>query len=92
MLAALRFEGSVSLYEAPPPLSVLKWETIHFQASLFRFNSTYKADFCVPRLVDELFKEANVKSNGTVNYEEFTQMVTLPPVDYWSFSHDGEFI
>lgn len=33
-------------------------------------------------LVDELFKEANVKSNGRINYEEFTQMVTLPPVDY----------
>lgn len=35
-------------------------------------------------LVDELFKEGNIKSNGIVNYKEFTQMVTLPPVDYWS--------
>lgn len=33
-------------------------------------------------LVDELFKEGNIKSNGIVNYKEFTQMVTLPPVDY----------
>lgn len=32
--------------------------------------------------VDELFKEANIKLNGNVNYEEFTQMVMLPPVDY----------
>lgn len=32
--------------------------------------------------VDELFREANVKSNGVINYEEFTRMVTLPPVDY----------
>lgn len=37
-------------------------------------------------LVDELFKEANIKLNGKVNYEEFTQMVTLPPVDYWSYN------
>lgn len=32
--------------------------------------------------VDKLFKEANVKSDGKVHYEEFTRMVTLPPVDY----------
>lgn len=40
---------------------------------------------CFLFLVDELFREAKVKSNGIVNYEEFTQMVTLPPVDYWFF-------
>lgn len=34
--------------------------------------------------VDDLFKEANVKPNGIINYEEFTRMVTLPPVDYWT--------
>ena len=33
-------------------------------------------------LVDDLFKEANIKSNGTVNYEVLTRMMTLPPVDY----------
>ncbi|XP_024152102.1 calmodulin-like protein 4a [Oryzias melastigma] len=32
--------------------------------------------------VDELFREANVRPNGVINYEEFTRMVTLPPVDY----------
>lgn len=39
---------------------------------------------CFPSfvLVDDLFKEANIRLNGNVNYEEFTQMVVLPPVDY----------
>ncbi|KPP77793.1 calmodulin-like protein 4-like [Scleropages formosus] len=32
--------------------------------------------------VDELFREANVGPDGYVRYEEFTRMVTLPPVDY----------
>ncbi|RVE74240.1 hypothetical protein OJAV_G00020090 [Oryzias javanicus] len=32
--------------------------------------------------VDELFREANVRPSGVINYEEFTRMVTLPPVDY----------
>lgn len=32
--------------------------------------------------VDDLFKEANVGSDGFVHYEEFARMVTLPPVDY----------
>lgn len=36
-----------------------------------------------PSPVDELFKEGNIKSNGIVKYDEFTQMVMLPPVDYW---------
>lgn len=35
-----------------------------------------------PSPVDELFKEANIKSNGIVKYEEFTQRVMLPAVDY----------
>lgn len=35
-----------------------------------------------PSPVDELFKEGNIKSNGIVKYDEFTQMVMLPPVDY----------
>lgn len=33
--------------------------------------------------VNELFKEANVGPDGLIRYEEFTRMVTLPPVDYW---------
>lgn len=53
------------------------------QTARFLVRPTSKAVFFVFLvLVDELFKEANVKSNGIVNYEEFTQMVTLPPVDY----------
>uniref|UniRef100_A0AAY4BAP5 EF-hand domain-containing protein n=1 Tax=Denticeps clupeoides TaxID=299321 RepID=A0AAY4BAP5_9TELE len=32
--------------------------------------------------VDDLFSEANVGPDGRVHYEEFTRMVTLPPVDY----------
>ncbi|XP_037550355.1 calmodulin-like protein 4 [Nematolebias whitei] len=36
----------------------------------------------VNKIMDDLFKEANVKPNGIINYEEFTRMVTLPPVDY----------
>lgn len=39
----------------------------------------------LPRLVDDLFREAHIKSNGIVKYEEFTAMLTLPPVDYWFF-------
>lgn len=38
--------------------------------------------FFLCAIVDELFKEANIRLNGNVNYEEFTQMVMLPPVDY----------
>lgn len=33
-------------------------------------------------LVDNLFKDANVGSDGRIYYEEFTKMVTLPTVDY----------
>lgn len=54
-----------------------------FQAALCPVKFTYKAVVFFP--VDELFKEAKVRSNGIINYEEFTQMVTLPPVDYWLF-------
>lgn len=49
-------------------------------SSLTFTNIAISSVFCV--LVDDLFKEANIKSNGVVNYEEFTQMVMLPPVDY----------
>ncbi|NXA05028.1 CALL4 protein, partial [Sapayoa aenigma] len=32
--------------------------------------------------VDELLKEAKVGPNGTINYEEFVQIICLPTVDY----------
>ncbi|XP_031704223.1 calmodulin-like protein 4a isoform X2 [Anarrhichthys ocellatus] len=54
----------------------------YIQASELRAKLTMLGEKLTNKEVDELFKEANVKSNGTVNYEEFTQMVTLPPVDY----------
>ncbi|XP_070688887.1 calmodulin-like protein 4a [Pempheris klunzingeri] len=54
----------------------------YIQASELRAKLTKLGEKLTDKEVDELFKEANVKSNGTVNYEEFTQMVTLPPVDY----------
>ncbi|KAL6113492.1 calml4 [Pungitius sinensis] len=52
------------------------------QASELRAKLTMLGEKLTNKEVDELFKEANVKSNGLINYEEFTQMVTLPPVDY----------
>ncbi|XP_029904265.1 calmodulin-like protein 4 [Myripristis murdjan] len=54
----------------------------YIQASELRAKLTKLGEKLTDKEVDELFREANVKSNGTVNYEEFTQMVTLPPVDY----------
>ncbi|KAK1890802.1 Calmodulin-like protein 4 [Dissostichus eleginoides] len=50
----------------------------YIQASELRAKLTMLGEKLTNKEVDELFKEANVKSNGTVNYEEFTQMVTLP--------------
>lgn len=52
--------------------------------SLFYLASQTAAGFLLSA-VDELFREANVRPNGVINYEEFTRMVTLPPVDYWVF-------
>ncbi|XP_061830905.1 calmodulin-like protein 4a [Nerophis lumbriciformis] len=52
------------------------------QASELRAKLTMLGEKLTNREVDDLFKEANIKSNGIVNYEEFTQMVILPPVDY----------
>ncbi|XP_061595449.1 calmodulin-like protein 4a [Cololabis saira] len=54
----------------------------YIPASELRAKLTKLGEKLTNKEVDELFKEANVKSNGTVKYEEFTQMVTLPPVDY----------
>uniref|UniRef100_A0A3B4T1V4 Calmodulin-like 4a n=2 Tax=Seriola TaxID=8160 RepID=A0A3B4T1V4_SERDU len=54
----------------------------YIQASELRAKLTMLGEKLTDKEVDELFKEANVKSNGTINYEDFTQMVTLPPVDY----------
>uniref|UniRef100_A0A673B9I4 Calmodulin-like 4a n=1 Tax=Sphaeramia orbicularis TaxID=375764 RepID=A0A673B9I4_9TELE len=54
----------------------------YIQASELRAKLTKLGEKLTHKEVDELFKEANVVSNGTINYEEFTQMVTLPPVDY----------
>ncbi|XP_054471165.1 calmodulin-like protein 4 [Anoplopoma fimbria] len=54
----------------------------YIQASELRAKLTLLGEKLTNKEVDELFKEANVKSNGSINYEDFTQMVTLPPVDY----------
>merc|ERR1712142_500625 len=51
------------------------------QASELRAKLTKLGEKLTDKEADDLFREANVKSNGTVNYEEFTRMVTLPPVD-----------
>lgn len=52
----------------------MKW-TLAYLMLLIMFSLLFLS-------VDDLFKEANVKFNGKVHYEEFTRMVTLPPVDY----------
>ncbi|TWW67769.1 Calmodulin-like protein 4 [Takifugu flavidus] len=52
------------------------------QASELRAKLTTLGEKLTNKEVDELFKEGNIKSNGIVNYKDFTQMVTLPPVDY----------
>uniref|UniRef100_H3CW02 Calmodulin-like protein 4 n=2 Tax=Tetraodon nigroviridis TaxID=99883 RepID=H3CW02_TETNG len=54
----------------------------YIQASELRAKLTTLGEKLTNKEVDELFKEGNIKSNGLVKYEEFTQMVTLPPVDY----------
>ncbi|KAM3877418.1 calmodulin-like protein 4a [Diretmus argenteus] len=54
----------------------------HIQASELRAKLTMLGEKLTNQEVDELFKEGKIKSNGTVNYEELTRMVTLPPIDY----------
>ncbi|XP_060767231.1 calmodulin-like protein 4a [Neoarius graeffei] len=51
-------------------------------ASELRAKLTSLGEKLTDKEVDELFKEANVGPDGKVDYEEFTRMVTLPPVDY----------
>ena len=33
--------------------------------------------------VDQIFREANIKPNGMVNYEEFVKIVCAPVPDYY---------
>ncbi|XP_030580314.1 calmodulin-like protein 4a [Archocentrus centrarchus] len=54
----------------------------YIPASELRAKLTMLGEKLTNKEVDELFQEAKIKSNGTVKYEEFTEMVTLPPVDY----------
>nr|XP_020461488.1 calmodulin-like protein 4 [Monopterus albus] len=54
----------------------------YIQASELRAKLTMLGEKLTNKEVDALFKEANIKSDGIVRYEEFTQIVTLPPVDY----------
>ncbi|KAF4090901.1 hypothetical protein AMELA_G00030960 [Ameiurus melas] len=54
----------------------------HVLASELRAKLTGLGEKLTDKEVDELFKEANVGRDGLVHYEEFTRMVTLPPVDY----------
>ncbi|XP_023652715.2 calmodulin-like protein 4 [Paramormyrops kingsleyae] len=51
-------------------------------ASELRAKLTGLGEKLTDREVDELFREANVGPDGRVHYEEFSKMVTLPPVDY----------
>ncbi|XP_066510115.1 calmodulin-like protein 4 [Hoplias malabaricus] len=51
-------------------------------ASELRAKLTGLGEKLTDKEVDELFKEANVGSDGLIYYEEFAKMVTLPPVDY----------
>ncbi|KAI4876810.1 hypothetical protein NFI96_013203 [Prochilodus magdalenae] len=51
-------------------------------ASELRAKLTGLGEKLTDKEVDELFKEANVGPDGLIRYEEFTKMVTLPPVDY----------
>nr|XP_061811308.1 calmodulin-like protein 4 [Nerophis lumbriciformis] len=54
----------------------------YIQASELRAKLTMLGEKLTAKEVDELFQEASITSSGIVNYEDFTEMVTLPPVDY----------
>ncbi|XP_020795018.1 calmodulin-like protein 4a [Boleophthalmus pectinirostris] len=54
----------------------------YIQATELRAKLTSMGEKLTHREVDELFREGNIKPNGTVNYKQFAEMVTLPPVDY----------
>ncbi|CAN9506579.1 unnamed protein product [Ophioblennius macclurei] len=54
----------------------------YIEAAALRAKLTQHGEKLSHKEVDDLFKEANVSSKGRINYEEFTKMVTLPPVDY----------
>ncbi|XP_061669970.1 calmodulin-like protein 4a isoform X2 [Syngnathoides biaculeatus] len=54
----------------------------YIQASELRAKLTMLGEKLTVKEVDDLFKEANIKPSGAVNYKAFTEMVTLPPVDY----------
>uniref|UniRef100_A0A8C6UDY0 Calmodulin-like 4a n=1 Tax=Neogobius melanostomus TaxID=47308 RepID=A0A8C6UDY0_9GOBI len=50
----------------------------YIPASELRAKLTTLGEKLSQREVDELFREAKVKPNGTINYVQFTEMVTLP--------------
>lgn len=54
----------------------------YIEASELRAKLTMLGEKLTNKEVDDLFREAHIKSNGIVKYEEFTAMLTLPPVDY----------
>ncbi|XP_047435852.1 calmodulin-like protein 4 [Mugil cephalus] len=54
----------------------------HIQASELRAKLTQLGEKLTNKEVDEIFSEANVQSNGIVKYEEFIDVVNLPPIDY----------
>ncbi|KAM8877240.1 calmodulin-like protein 4a isoform 2-T2 [Synchiropus picturatus] len=54
----------------------------YIPASELRTKLTKLGEKLTDKEVDELFREANIRTNGKVNYEQFTEMVLLPPVDY----------
>ena len=43
------------------------------------YDSTEPISFSV----DQIFREANIKPNGMVNYEEFVKIVCAPVPDYY---------
>uniref|UniRef100_A0AAV2LR05 Uncharacterized protein n=1 Tax=Knipowitschia caucasica TaxID=637954 RepID=A0AAV2LR05_KNICA len=54
----------------------------YIQATELRAKLTTLGEKLTHKEVDDLFKEAKVKPNGSIDHVKFTQMVTLPPVDY----------
>ncbi|XP_063339720.1 calmodulin-like protein 4a [Pelmatolapia mariae] len=54
----------------------------YIEASELRAKLTMLGEKLTNKEVDDLFREAHIKSNGIVKYEEFTAMLMLPPVDY----------
>ncbi|XP_067827249.1 calmodulin-like protein 4 [Heptranchias perlo] len=51
-------------------------------ASELRAKLTQLGEKLTNKEVDDLLREANISPNGIVKYEDFIQIITLPPTDY----------